>query len=79
MKENIAVNFMLLCLLQVSGGDNATINEEPSFDYDYKMLEKMVDIVKENKELRETVRALTARVDEIASASKCKQGFPSGF
>ena len=75
MKENIAVSFAFLCLLQVSGGHSATIQEEPScisrFDYDFKMLKKMVDITKENEELRETVRVLTARVDEIASASKC--------
>ena len=65
MKGNIAVSFTFVCLLHVSGGHSRNIEEEPScisrFDYDFKMLKKMVDIVKENEELRETVRALTAK------------------
>ena len=43
--------------------------EEPTcmsrFDYDFKMLKTMVDISKETEELRETVAAVSARVDQL--------------
>ena len=37
------------------------------FDYDFKMLKTMVDIAKENEELRAKVADLTARMDELES------------
>ena len=50
-----------------------SLGEEPvcvsKFDYDFKMLKTMVDIAKENEELRETVAALSARVDQLTRAS----------
>lgn len=66
----IAVNFAILCLFWVSRGhDLDALENEPAcisrFDYDFKMLKKMVDIAKENEELRETVNNLKAKVEQI--------------
>ena len=58
----------ILCLVTVirgfaSGGSN----EEPTcmsrFDYDFKMLKTLVDITKDNEDLREALAVLKSRID----------------
>ena len=44
--------------------------EEPTcmsrFDYDFKMLKALVDITKDNEEIRETLAVLTSRIDRLS-------------
>ena len=58
----------ILCLVTVIRGFTSDgSNEEPTcmsrFDYDLKMLKTLVDITKDNEDLREALAVLKSRID----------------
>ena len=47
--------------------DEPTCTCMSRFDYDFKMLKALVDITKQNEDIREALTVLTSRIDQLSA------------
>lgn len=68
------VKFSFLLVLFVSLKCHAAITQEPTFlsryDYDFKMLKKVVDLEKSNEELRTTISQQAVQIAKLNSLGR---------